>query len=452
MMFMRGLRTLILSGLLALAIGFGSPIGLAPAAAQASDQIVYIVQPGDTLPSIALRYGITTTALATANGLINPNLIYVGQPLVIPVATAATTTTPSFTATQTITATPSTPRAKSNSIANRLHIVQADETLFGLALKYGTTVQSFIDTNQLSTAGFIVTGQLLIIPLTARSNEAGIAQPRTPLPAPFTGLDFGSLPLQQGSLMEITVRTTHPVSLTGTFGVWDIPFAQDGDHYIGLVGVGAHPVSGVTPGLHNVVITATRANALPTVLSSNVQIAPGHYNSEYIRLSADRQALLDPTLVAAEREKLNATWSVFNSTRYWNGLFSVPVEKFIKISSPIGTRRSYDGGPFSSYHEGTDFAIPAGTPVYAPADGVVMVAEPLAVRGNGVVIDHGWGVYTGLYHLSEIKVTPGQAVKQGDLIGLSGNTGLSTGAHLHWDIRIRGLNVDAMQLTRQVFP
>ena len=74
--------------------------------------------------------------------------------------------------------------------------------------------------------------------------------------------------------------------------------------------------------------------------------------------------------------------------------------------------------------------IPAGTPVYAPADGVVMVAEPLAVRGNGVVIDHGWGVYTGLYHLSEIKVTPGQTVKQGDLIGLSGNTGLSTGAHL----------------------
>jgi murein DD-endopeptidase MepM/ murein hydrolase activator NlpD len=106
----------------------------------------------------------------------------------------------------------------------------------------------------------------------------------------------------------------------------------------------------------------------------------------------------------------------------------------------------------TSYHEGTDFAIPSGTPVYAPADGVVMVAEPLAVRGNAIVIDHGWGLYSGYWHLSEFKVTPGQTVKQGDLIALSGNTGLSTGAHLHWDMRVLGLNVDPMQFTRQVFP
>jgi murein DD-endopeptidase MepM/ murein hydrolase activator NlpD len=183
-----------------------------------------------------------------------------------------------------------------------------------------------------------------------------------------------------------------------------------------------------------------------------VDIRPGHYNSEYIRLSADRQQLLDPALVAAEREKLNATWSVFNPQRYWSGLFRVPVDKFIKISSPFGTRRSYDGGPFSSYHEGTDFSVPAGTPVYAPADGVVMVAEPLVVRGNAVVIDHGWGLYSGYWHLSEFKVTPGQTVQQGDLIALSGNTGLSTGAHLHWDMRVLGLNVDPMQFTRQMFP
>ena len=218
------------------------------------------------------------------------------------------------------------------------------------------------------------------------------------------------------------------------------------------MGVGAHPVTGVTPGLHSVVITATQDNALPTIIASNVQINPGHYNSEYIRLSADRQALLDPQNVNSELVKLNAAWTIFNPIHYWTGLFRVPVDKFIKISSPFGTRRSYDGGPFVSYHEGTDFAVPAGTPVYAPADGVVVIAEPLSVRGNAVVIDHGWGVFSGLYHMSEIKVTPGQTIKQGDLIGLSGNTGLSTGAHLHWDIRIRGLNVDAMQLTRQVFP
>ena len=74
------------------------------------------------------------------------------------------------------------------------------------------------------------------------------------------------------------------------------------------------------------------------------------------------------------------------------------------------------------------------------------------MRGNAIVIDHGWGVYSGLYHLSEFKVVAGQQVKQGDLVGLSGNTGLSTGAHLHWDIRIRGLNVDALLFSQLSYP
>jgi murein DD-endopeptidase MepM/ murein hydrolase activator NlpD len=428
----------MLSGLVALAVGLGNPHGLRPAAAQESTQTIYVVRPGDSLASIALRYGLTTAELATANGLINPGLIYVGLKLIIPASSEAGST--------------AAPSRRPATVVNRLHTVQADETLLGIALKYGTTVRSLIETNRLDRAGFIVPGQSLIIPADARSNQAGVAQPTTPLPAPFTSIEIGPLPVYQGSVLEVTVRVSRPVSLTGQFGERSIPFAPDGDHYTGLVGVGAHPVSGVMPGLHSIAITATRDNALPAVVTSNVEIRPGHYNSEYIRLSADRQQLLDPALVAAEREKLEATWSVFNQERYWDGLFRVPVDQFIRISSPFGTRRSYDGGPMASYHEGADFAIPAGTPVYAPADGVVMVAEPLAVRGNALVIDHGWGLYSGYWHLSEFKVTPGQKVKQGDLIALSGNTGLSTGAHLHWDMRVLGLNVDPLQFTRQVFP
>jgi murein DD-endopeptidase MepM/ murein hydrolase activator NlpD len=434
----RGLGLFAISGLLFLSIGLSTPIGWRLAAAQEATQTIYVVQPGDTLASIALRYGLTTAELATANGLVNPDLIYVGLKLIVPSPAPAASTSAS--------------NSKPIRVVNRLHTVQADETLFRIAMQYGTTVDSLLETNGLSHAGFIIPGQQLIIPVEARSNQAGVAQPATPLPGPFTSIEIGQLPLYQGSMLEVTVRAAQPISLTGQFGNWSIPFAQDGDHYTGLVGVGAHPVNGVMPGLHTLVITATQESATPTVVTSNVEIHPGHFNSEYIILSADRQDLLDPAIVNGELAKLNTVWTAFNPQRYWNGLFRVPVDQFIKISSPFGTRRSYGGGPMTSYHEGTDFAVPAGTPVYAPADGVVVIAEPLAVRGNAVVIDHGWGVYSGLYHLSEIKVTPGQQVKQGDLIGLSGNTGLSTGAHLHWDIRIRGLNVDALQMTRQVFP
>ncbi len=423
-------RLFVVCLLCAAMLGAAIPIGAPRAVAQEANQTIYVVQAGDTLASIARRYGLTVNTLANANRLINPDLVFVGQKLIIPITSAK----------------PAAPAV------NRLYVVRPDDTLLSLALKYGVTLRSLSATNRLDNAGLIVPGQELIVPADAQSNEAAVAQPETPLPAPLTRIDIGPLPLQQGSVMEITVRASQPVSLTGRFGNWNIAFALDGDRYIGLVGVGAHPVSGVMPGLHSVVITGTDEGGQPAVVTANVQINPGHFNSESIVLSPDRQQLLDPNLVAAENAKLYATWSVFNPRRYWNGPFRVPVDHFTKISSPFGTRRSYGGGPLTSYHEGTDFAVPASTPVYAPADGVVMIAEPLAVRGNAIVIDHGWGVYSGLYHLSEFKVVAGQQVKQGDLVGLSGNTGLSTGAHLHWDIRIRGLNVDALLFSQLSYP
>ncbi|HTP08148.1 MAG TPA: peptidoglycan DD-metalloendopeptidase family protein [Anaerolineae bacterium] len=430
----RWLNLLIFSGLMAFSIGFSNPIGLSPAAAQESTQTIYVVQPGDTLDSIALRYGLSTAELATANGLINPDLIYVGLQLNVPAASTAKSA------------------GKKAAVVNRLHTVQADETLFNIAMRYGTSVQSFIETNQLDRSGFIIPGQQLIIPVDARSNQAGVIQPTTPLPVPFTKIEIGSLPLQQGSLMEVTVHTAQPVSVTGQFSNTAILFAEDGDHYVGFAAISANPVTGYGPGMYTVVVTATQENQSPTPVFSTVDVQPGHFNYENIQLAADRQDLLDPVLVNAERDKLSATWNNFNPTRYWNGLFRVPIDHYTRISSPYGTRRSYDGGPLTGYHEGTDFAVPAGTPVYAAADGVVMVAEPLAVRGNAIVIDHGWGLYSGYWHLSEFKVVPGQRVKQGDLIALSGNTGRSTGAHLHWDMTLRGINVDPLQFTRQVFP
>ena len=67
-------------------------------------------------------------------------------------------------------------------------------------------------------------------------------------------------------------------------------------------------------------------------------------------------------------------------------------------------------------------------------------------------IDHGWGVYTGYWHLSQIDLAVGQRVEAGERIALVGSTGRSTGAHLHWDLWVNGTNVDALQWTEQMFP
>ena len=92
------------------------------------------------------------------------------------------------------------------------------------------------------------------------------------------------------------------------------------------------------------------------------------------------------------------------------------------------------------FHEGMDFSAPIGTPVYATGDGVVKSAgRSMSGYGNLIELDHGFNYTTRFAHLSEILVTPGQQVKRGDLIGKVGNTGKSTGPHLHYEVRLKGV-------------
>lgn len=93
-------------------------------------------------------------------------------------------------------------------------------------------------------------------------------------------------------------------------------------------------------------------------------------------------------------------------------------------------------------HKGIDLAGSVGDPIYAPADGVVIYTGRRGGYGNTVVIDHGYGLQTHFAHLSEFRVTPGQRVERGHLIAEMGNTGKSTGPHLHYEVRRMGQPVD----------
>ena len=154
-------------------------------------------------------------------------------------------------------------------------------------------------------------------------------------------------------------------------------------------------------------------------------------------------AQIDQQSIAEERERLFAIWEQATPAPQWNAPFQLPISNFLTISSPFGARRSYNGGPYRTYHEGVDFSAYGGTAVTAPAAGTVVVAGFLYVRGGAVIIDHGLGIYTGFYHLSSLAVAPGDAVQPGQLVGEVGTTGLSTGNHLHWDLLVNGVWVDA---------
>ncbi len=90
-------------------------------------------------------------------------------------------------------------------------------------------------------------------------------------------------------------------------------------------------------------------------------------------------------------------------------------------------------------HEGLDIAAAHGKDVMAPADGTVIFAGLEGGYGNVLVIDHGYGVKTRYGHLSKVEVRAGDRVHRGDLIGAVGNTGRSTGPHLHYEVRVNGL-------------
>jgi murein DD-endopeptidase MepM/ murein hydrolase activator NlpD len=175
-------------------------------------------------------------------------------------------------------------------------------------------------------------------------------------------------------------------------------------------------------------------------------VRDARYPRETINLPPEVQERLDRNQeeIRRERAQVNAIWAVVSPERLWSGRFIMPAQG--RFSSRFGTLRSYNGGPFDSFHEGLDIAAPTGTPIVAPARGRVVLAEPdLLVRGGAVILDHGQGVHTGFWHQSELLVRFGDIVEQGQIIGRIGAKGMVTGPHLHWDVRIGSTNVDPME-------
>lgn len=112
-----------------------------------------------------------------------------------------------------------------------------------------------------------------------------------------------------------------------------------------------------------------------------------------------------------------------------------------RVTSLFGMRMHPVLG-YARMHNGMDIAVPTGTPIYSMAEGEVIIAQYMSSYGNVVIIDHGNGLTSTYAHLSRISVSVGQVVEKGQMIGKSGNTGLSSGPHLHFEIRKNGTPID----------
>jgi murein DD-endopeptidase MepM/ murein hydrolase activator NlpD len=196
------------------------------------------------------------------------------------------------------------------------------------------------------------------------------------------------------------------------------------------------------PGVYPLQVFAWFADGSRQTWEGQVEVVDGGFIRQDVTLASELGYLLEPEIDRAERVRLTSIFNQVTPIRYWESDFILPTPT--EFTSPFGAWRLYNGVLWGR-HTGADLRGPLGTPLVAPAAGRVVLAEHLDVRGNYVLIDHGYGIYSGLAHLSEIHVTRGQMVRQGQVVGVSGSTGRSSGPHIHWEVAVNGEWVDPVQ-------
>jgi murein DD-endopeptidase MepM/ murein hydrolase activator NlpD len=370
---------------------------------------IHTIRVGDTLPGIAADYNSTIEDLVVVNGLINPYRFVAGRPMTVVSRTGS---------------------AEPRFVTGDPYTVQSGDSLLTVALEHGISPIDIVQANQLNYPVYLYPGQRLRLPGEERFQF---------LPDPWKRVEFYPVSLSQGQSAAIYVESALPGTPFGQFADQSLQFTALEDGYIALVGLDAF----AEPGLRELRLDGAGEQPwLP--FTQVVQLRSAGYGTQYIDIPEDLAPLLAPEIRAEEDAFLAEIYSQFGETAYWDGPFTTPITGSI-ISASYGDGRSYNQGPVDIFHTGVDFVGSVGTPIYAPAAGKVIFSDTLQIRGNTLILDHGLGLMTGYYHLSVIHVNVGDMVAPGQHIADGGSTGLSTGPHLHWDVRIMNTAVDGLQ-------
>lgn len=180
----------------------------------------------------------------------------------------------------------------------------------------------------------------------------------------------------------------------------------------------------------------------------NVKIEERVYPAEKLKVDPKKIKLSDKDQkrVAEEQVILNKVYASSYNDFYFTKPFMQPMSSL--ITSMYGTRRVYNKEK-KGQHLGTDYRAAVGDKVPAANAGKIVFSGDLFYTGWTVIIDHGLDIFTVYGHLSKTEVSEGQAVQRGDLIGLSGNTGRSSGPHLHWGVKVQGQYIDGLVLIEE---
>ncbi|NNM53189.1 MAG: M23 family metallopeptidase [Spirochaetales bacterium] len=211
-------------------------------------------------------------------------------------------------------------------------------------------------------------------------------------------------------------------------------------------------VDAMTPSQHAFLKVS---DARGTAYEFALPIQAGQFPREILHLNRAMSNLREkPSPVV--HEQAVSIWDIYLAVHpqaiFQDQSWCLPVKGHPPISSPFGDTRTFiytDGNEASTYHTGIDFAVVQGTPVWSCGAGKVLLSQNRKLTGETVVIEHWPGVYSDYFHLSKRLVEVGQIVQQNQLVGYSGATGLVTGPHLHWEVRVHGIPVNGENLVHR---
>jgi murein DD-endopeptidase MepM/ murein hydrolase activator NlpD len=281
--------------------------------------------------------------------------------------------------------------------------------------------------------------------------------PVDPLPGTSPGIrgGDGQFSGKQGEILLIRVPAVleqdSVLSVVGRFAGRSIPFFRDSavaggpDRpavFIGLLGLDMQE----SPGTHELKVEVKSPGGARE-FSYNVLVIRERYPVQRLHLPREMVDLDEEQLirVKAEQEQVRAVLDSVWPEKLWTGGFVEPLQG--QTSGAFGGIRIINGQPRSP-HNGEDISAPLGTEVVATNDGIARLTVDHFFSGKGVVLDHGLGLYSMYFHLSEITVRDGETVTRGQRIGKVGASGRATGPHLHWAVRLNGSRVNPYSLLR----
>ena len=279
-------------------------------------------------------------------------------------------------------------------------------------------------------------------PEPAPAQEASQVIAAEPLPEP--AVYVMPSPVAQGQTVLIVVVAPGADAASIWWQGQTFSLLHHEERFIGFFGIDAN--ASVGPQSLGVAVWGPRGEQL-LWQETVIEIASGEWTVDNIQIDGPNEALLDPAIRRADEAQRLPHQTGLTSQLHWLGVFDPPVDG--AITALYGEQRSFNGGPIVEYHTGIDYGGETGTAVKSGHTGIVSWAGRTRRRGNGIIIDHGAGVFTGYLPPLRGLANAGRRRRAGRPDRANGaQPVLATGPHLHWEVVVRGITVNPLPWIR----